>query len=91
MTDIEPAPYPSLGRLIQQASACIGWSYNREADRRPRLDALDGLATEAVREVLRAAADHQRAVGFPEAADLIDPDKHEGRIDFRPGQEKETT
>jgi hypothetical protein len=73
----EKAPYPSLGRLIREASACIGWSYNREADRRPRLDALDGIAHEAVREVLRDAAERQRAAGFPEAADLIDPDKPE--------------
>jgi hypothetical protein len=71
----ESAPYPSLGRLICEASACIGWSYSREADRRPRLDALSGLAAEAVCEVLRDAANRQRAAGFPEAADLIDPDK----------------
>lgn len=74
---MKQAPYPSLGRLIREASACIGWSYNREADRRPRLDALGGLAAEAVREVLRDAAKRQRAAGFPEAADFIDPDKQE--------------
>jgi hypothetical protein len=75
MTEPEKPLYPSLGRLIREASACIGWSYNREVDRRPRLDALSGLARDAVQEVLRAAAARQRAAGFDEAADSIDPDK----------------